>query len=108
MTKLLEQQFLTLSLRSEKYAIPAAIIVVEMVGDEGSMVVGLIADAVHEVIEITSDLIENAPKFGAGTAEYFLCGVGRKDEEFILILDMDRLFAAEEIRFPAETEVVEA
>jgi purine-binding chemotaxis protein CheW len=155
MAELLEQQFLTLSLKGEKYAIPVgrvlevleyakvtrlpcmtaylkglinlrgkgvpvldlalrfglqetevakdtAIVVVEMVGEEGALVVGLIADSVHEVVEINSDLVEDAPKFGAGSAQDFLKGVGRKDEHFILILDIDRLFKDDEVRIPAE------
>jgi purine-binding chemotaxis protein CheW len=156
MAELLEQQFLTLSLKEEKYAIPVgrvlevleyakitklpraatylkglidlrgrgvpvldlalrfrlqetevtkdtAIVVVEMAGEESAMVVGLIADAVHEVVEIASDLVEPVPKFGTGSVQDFLSGVGRKDDRFVLILDIDRLFKVDEAGIPTET-----
>jgi purine-binding chemotaxis protein CheW len=159
--ELLEQQFLTLSLKREKYAIPVsrvlevleytkisrlprmadylmglidlrgrgvpvldlalrlglqeteaakdtAIVVVEMAGEEGTTVVGLLTDAVHEVVEIASDSVEPPPKFNAGAAESFIKGIGRKDEDFILILDIDRLFKADELHIAAEAEAITA
>jgi purine-binding chemotaxis protein CheW len=79
-----------------------AIIVVELAGEGGAIVVGLLADAVHEVVEIDSEGVEAAPRFGArgagGGAGDFLKGIGRRDEGFLLILDLDRLFDADDVQ----------
>lgn len=74
-----------------------SIIVMEVVSLEGSVVVGALADAVHEVVDIEEKAIEPAPRFGTRLAAEFIKGVGKKDDAFIIILDIDRIFNAEEI-----------
>jgi purine-binding chemotaxis protein CheW len=73
-----------------------AIIVMEVAGLEGNVVVGALADAVHEVIELLGDAVEPAPKFGTRLAADFIQGVGKRDEGFIVIVDIDRVFNAED------------
>lgn len=75
----------------------SAIIVVEFLAEEGSRKVGLLADAVHEVIDLAEESIEAAPDFGSGPAVDFLTGLGRLGESFLLILDPDRIFEAREL-----------
>lgn len=74
-----------------------SIIVMEVDSLDGTVVVGALADAVHEVVEIDEAAIEPAPRFGTRLAAEFIKGVGKKDELFIIILDIDRIFNAEEI-----------
>jgi purine-binding chemotaxis protein CheW len=74
-----------------------SIIVMEVDSLDGTVVVGALADAVHEVVEIDEASIEPAPRFGTRLAAEFIKGVGKKDELFIIILDIDRIFNAEEI-----------
>lgn len=85
-----------------------AIVVIELNAREGRTVVGLLADAVHEVVEIRPERVEKAPSFGAGPAADFLRGVGRLEESFVLILDIDRIFDAEDTDLAAELAVGEA
>jgi purine-binding chemotaxis protein CheW len=75
----------------------SAVVVVELAGREGAAVVGLLADSVHEVMEIDPGKIDEAPRFGAGPAGGFLQGIGRMEESFFLILDLDKLFSTEEV-----------
>ena len=77
-----------------------SIIVMEVEGQDGNVVVGALADAVHEVVEIDEKAIEPAPRFGTRLAAEFIKGVGKKDDLFIIILDIDRIFNAEEIDLP--------
>ena len=63
-----------------------SIIVMEVEGLEGAVVVGALADAVHEVVDIEAQNIEPAPKFGTRLAAEFIRGVGKRDETFIIIL----------------------
>jgi purine-binding chemotaxis protein CheW len=74
-----------------------SIIVMEVDSLDGTVVVGALADAVHEVIEIDEGSVEPAPRFGTRLAAEFIKGVGKKDDLFIIILDIDRIFNAEEI-----------
>jgi purine-binding chemotaxis protein CheW len=74
-----------------------SIIVMEVESQDGAVVVGALADSVHEVVEIDEKSIEPAPRFGTRLAAEFIKGVGKKDELFIILLDIDRIFNAEEI-----------
>ena len=74
-----------------------SIIVLEVMGTETSVVVGALADAVHEVIELGSGQVEAAPRFGTRLAAEFISGVGKRDDSFIIILDIDRIFNSEEL-----------
>ena len=74
-----------------------SIIVMEVESLDGNVVVGALADAVHEVVDIEEKAIEPAPRFGTRLSAEFIKGVGKKDEAFIIILDIDRIFNAEEI-----------
>lgn len=88
-----------------------SIIVMEVNSLDGDVVVGALADAVHEVVEIDEKDVEPAPRFGTRLAAEFIKGVGKKDELFIIILDIDRIFNAEEITALSngrEAEVAEA
>jgi len=67
-----------------------------IVGDEG-LVLGVMADSVNEVMELEPDNIEPAPKIGTNLNTDFLKGMGKRDEEFIMILDIDRIFAADDL-----------
>jgi purine-binding chemotaxis protein CheW len=74
-----------------------SIIVMEVESQDGAVVVGTLADAVHEVVDIDEASIEPAPRFGTRLSAEFIKGVGKKDDLFIIILDIDRVFNAEEI-----------
>ena len=58
---------------------------------------GAIADSVQEVIEIEDIDIEAAPKFGNNISVNFISGIGKKDGEFIIILNIDSIFSSDEI-----------
>lgn len=86
-----------------------SIIVMEVNGLDGTVVVGALADAVHEVVEIDEKSVEPAPRFGTRLAAEFIKGVGKRDELFVIILDIDRIFNAEEISvISSEKEEAEA
>ena len=74
-----------------------SIIVMEVDSLDGTVVVGAIAEAVHEVVEIDDKAVEPAPRFGTRLAAEYIKGVGKRDDLFIIILDIDRIFNAEEI-----------
>jgi purine-binding chemotaxis protein CheW len=74
-----------------------AIVVLDVGGGNGGVVVGALADAVHEVVEIGADRIEPAPRFGTRVEAEFIKGVGKRDGRFVIILDIDRIFNSDEV-----------
>jgi len=54
-------------------------------------------DSVREVIDMTGDEVEPAPKMGAAIDTEFIRGMARRNDEFIIILDIDKILSAEEL-----------
>jgi purine-binding chemotaxis protein CheW len=73
------------------------IVIVEVTLDEESTVLGALVDSVQEVFELEADQIEPAPKIGTRLKTEFIKGMGKRDDEFIIILDIDRVFSTDEI-----------
>jgi purine-binding chemotaxis protein CheW len=70
-----------------------SIVVVEMSIDGESTVVGVLADSVEEVIDLEPGQIQPAPRMGTQIKTEFIKGMGKHDAEFIMILDIDRVFS---------------
>lgn len=73
------------------------IIVMEVQIDGESLVVGAIADAVHEVTELEAGEIENVPRIGVRWNTEFMKGVGKRNESFVILLDVNRVFSLDEM-----------
>ena len=58
---------------------------------------GALVDSVREVFEMTPDTIEPAPKMGAAINAEYIKGMGRQNEQFIIIIDINKIFSAEEL-----------
>jgi len=71
----------------------SCIVVVEVRQDEALTVMGIVADRVTQVADLTDDEIEAAPSFGTGVRTDFLVGLGRVGKRYLLLLDTDRLLA---------------
>lgn len=73
------------------------IIVVEVQIDGEAIVVGALADAVREVLEIRADDIEPAPRLGTRLKTEFITGMGKVDEQFLILLNIDRVFNTDDL-----------
>ena len=82
--------------RTEK-AIDTCVIIAEVEVDGEAAVLGALADAVQEVVELDPGRIEPPPKIGTRLKTTFIRGMGKRDDRFIIILDIDRVFSAEEM-----------
>ncbi len=79
--------------------INTCVIITEVEMDDGELtVLGALADSVQEVFDMHEEDIEPAPKLGTHLNTEFLKGMGKKDDEFILILDIDRVFSLDELQ----------
>ena len=88
-------------------SIDTSIIVTELDMEENTVTMGLMTDAVSEVIDIEADTIEPAPQIGTEIDSSFIKGMGRKDEDFIIILDLNRVMTSGEIHDLAEVQTVQ-
>lgn len=73
------------------------IIVMELCVDGEATVLGGMADSVHEVIEIESSSINPPPRIAQRWKTEFIQGMGRRGEEFIIILDANAIFSSDEL-----------
>ena len=73
------------------------IIVVEVIMDDETVVLGALADSVQEVIEMEPDKIEAAPHIGTRLNTDFIKGMGKLDTRFVMILDIDKVFSSQEL-----------
>ena len=99
-----------------KFGLPSApdtlqtrIIVLEVELDGETTVVGGLADSVHEVIELDPSQFNPPPRIGMRWRTELIQGMGRRGDEFIIILDIQQVFATdaaaliEQASCPAET-----
>lgn len=75
----------------------SSIIVMEVVVEDDPIVVGALVDSVDEVLELEEQQIEPPPRIGTRLKTEFIQGMGSYGEKFIILLDIDRVFSAEEI-----------
>jgi purine-binding chemotaxis protein CheW len=78
-------------------------IVLDLSMDGETTVIGALADSVHEVVELDPGQIEAPPKIGMRWKSEFIKGIGKRNETFIIILDIDRVFSAEEMELVGVT-----
>ncbi len=87
-----------------KFGLPVAestvntrIIVMEIVTEAQTIVVGAVADSVNDVLEIEPDQIEPPPEIGSRWKSEFIKGIGKRDSTFVMILDIGLVFSSEEL-----------
>lgn len=74
------------------------IIVMEVSMDDETVVLGCLADAVQEVLDLDPEQIEPAPRIGMRLDTDFIKGMGKHNEQFIIILDITRIFSCDELQ----------
>ncbi len=83
------------------------IIVLELELEGEATMVGALADAVQEVFELEPEGIEPAPKLGTRLKTEFIIGMGQRNDQFIMILDIDKVFSVDELEIVQETRHLE-
>lgn len=80
------------------------IVVLEISLSGRSLVIGALTDQVYEVTPLDDGALEPPPEFGVRWRSDFIRGIGRKDERFVMILDLDILFESD----PLDSMAVDA
>ena len=82
--------------KSEK-TVNTCIVVVEVNLEGSTTVIGALVDSVQEVFEIEAQNIEPAPRIGTKLKTEFIKGMGKQEDKFIIILDIDKVFSFDEL-----------
>jgi purine-binding chemotaxis protein CheW len=80
------------------------IIISEVTVDGETTVLGALADAVQEVIDLGPDNIAPAPRIGTKLKTEFIKGMGRHNDQFVIILDIDQVFSAGDLALVQEPQ----
>lgn len=80
------------------------IVIVEMVSGDDHRELGIIVDAVSEVLEIPLHDIEPPPSFGAKIRADFIAGMGKVNGKFVIILKIERSLSTDDLAALAAIE----
>lgn len=75
----------------------SCIVIIEIQSDGEHQDIGVMVDAVNEVLEIQSRDVEPPPSFGAKIRADFIKAMGKVDGDFVIILDVDRVLSVDEM-----------
>jgi purine-binding chemotaxis protein CheW len=88
---------LKFSMKSADYTERTCIIVVEIEGKKGDILIGLVVDSVSEVLNISQNDIEKTPSFGANLDTKYIKGMAKMEGGVKILLDIDRILSTSEI-----------
>lgn len=74
----------------------SCLVIVEVEQRGEPVVMGVLADSVRQVMDLTPEDVEPAPSFGTRIDGEFLLGMARQGNRFALLLDIDRVLSDEE------------
>ncbi len=75
----------------------SCIVIVDVPAEDGAQNIGIMVDAVSEVLEIPASEIEPAPSFGSRIRSDFLQGMGKVDGRFVMILSLGHVLSVDEL-----------
>jgi len=79
------------------YSDRTCIIVVEIDSNASTLLIGIVVDAVSEVLNIREEEIEETPKFGTSLNTEYILGMAKRDGGVKILLNIDKVLSSEEI-----------
>ena len=79
-----------------EYTERTCIIVVEIAGESGNIVIGIVVDAVSEVLNIKAEDIEETPSFGRSLNTDYIFGMAKIEGSVKILLDIDKVLTGQE------------
>src|SRR5579863_5151021 len=80
-----------------EYTVRTCIIVVDLPGENGSVLMGVVVDSVSEVMNITAGEIEDAPDFGEDVSIPYLIGIAKSKGKVKLLLNIEKVLTTSEL-----------
>lgn len=75
----------------------ASVVIAEVSADDSKHLVGVMVNAVSEVVELPPSAIEPPPGFGASIRDAFIAGIARHKDKFLVVLDVAKVLSVEEL-----------
>ena len=88
---------LKLGMPKTAQTVNTCVIIAEVTVDHEKTVLGAITDSVEEVIELDGDQIEAAPRIGTSIRTEHIAGMGKHNNAFVIVLDLDKIFSIDEL-----------
>jgi len=88
---------LKLGLARTERTVDTCIVITEVALEGEPLVLGALADSVQEVIELDAAAIAPPPRMGTRVDTRFIRGMGKREDQFLVILDIDRVLSEEEL-----------
>jgi purine-binding chemotaxis protein CheW len=88
---------LKFGLSQTEKTVNTCVIITEIDVDGETTVVGAMADSVQEVLDLEPEQIEPPPRIGSKLNTDFIMGMGKHNEQFIMILNIDKVFSVTEL-----------
>ncbi len=75
----------------------SSVVIMEIEHAEQKLAIGIIVDVVNEVLDISSKEIEPAPSFGTKIRTDFISGMGKVNEQLLVLLDIENILSIDEL-----------
>jgi purine-binding chemotaxis protein CheW len=92
-----------------KFGLPAVeygkctcIIVAQVQGESGALLMGVVVDGVSEVLNLTAAEIEDTPNFGEDSAGQYLLGMAKVKGKVKILLDIDQVLSSQDLHHLSE------
>lgn len=73
------------------------IVVVEVLLEGEPTIVGALADSVEQVLDLEPEQIQPPPRMGSEIRTDFILGMGKRESDLVIVLDIDRVFSTEQL-----------
>ncbi|WP_027184828.1 chemotaxis protein CheW [Desulfovibrio inopinatus] len=87
---------LTFNMAKTEMTVNTCVIICELAFDGEKSSMGFLADSVQEVLELRPDQIDPPPQMGTTIDCRRIKGMGKRDSQFIIILNMDEILSESE------------
>jgi len=86
-----------LGMEEAERTVHSRVIIIEVQAQEETINLGILVDSVQEVLEIPKNDISPAPQIGTKIDAYFIQGIAKIDQDFVIVIDLDKIFENNEI-----------
>ena len=74
-----------------------AVIVAEIEREDSKVSIGILVDSANEVVTLEQDQIEPPPRMGVFIDHNYILGMGKMNDEFIVLLNIDTILSDQEL-----------
>ena len=86
-----------LGIQKTETSLNTRIVVMDFSKDDDCIIVGAMADSVHEVISLDMSLLQDPPSINSRMKTDYIKGIANSNDEFIMLLDLDSIFSDVEL-----------